>query len=344
MLLGPEAAIMMHVQYAGYPHFMTEGGWPMPNRYRADGPFMTAAYGSLQGMDGWLPFTLERDWVDMHPKWPIQTPVTMGQFPAAALIYRSGYVKEGPVVINEALSLADLYELKGGAIRQPLGLDAMRAADVPEGGEAEMASLGSLDTLAFYVGRVIQTIGESPGKSTVLKELPQLIDRQKKVVKSATGELALDYGSGLATLSAPCAQGATGFLQRAGSIELDDVTIRSGNEYGTVLVVSMDGRPLNESEEILVQVMTEERNYGWKTGTEKDEQGQEWRVIEDIGAPPIVVKKFEGTVTLRRPDAEALKVIALDHNGYKRQELAGGSDGEVIINLLDDCLYYVIQK
>jgi len=344
LLLDPESAIMMHVQYAGYPHFMTEGGWSMPNRYRADGPFMMAAYGSLQGMDGWLPFVLERDWIDMEAKWPIQTPVTLGQFPAAALIYRNGYVKEGPVAINEALGLSDLYQLKGGAISQPMGLDATRAADVPPGAEVELDSLGSMDSLAFYVGRVIQTIGERPGKSSVLKELPQLIDRDRKVVKSATGQLLLDYGGGLATLNAPCAQGATGFLKKAGKIELDDVTIESGNEYGTVLVVSMDGRPLKESGTVLVQVMTEEQNYGWKTRAEEDEKGVEWKVIEDVGGPPIVVRKFGGTVSLRRPDARTLKVLALDVNGYRRDEIPGAADGAVTINLLGDCLYYVIQK
>ena len=40
-------------------------------------------------------------------------------------------------------------------------------------------------------------------------------------------------------------------------------------------------------------------------------------------------------------DAASLKVTALDGNGYRRQDVSGGA---AAIELLPDCLYYVVTK
>ncbi|NLF40898.1 glycoside hydrolase family 5 protein, partial [bacterium] len=70
VLNAPESAIMLEMQYADYPHVATEGGWAMPNRYRSEGPLVMAAYGALQGTDGFCPFVVEHDWVNTLPMWP----------------------------------------------------------------------------------------------------------------------------------------------------------------------------------------------------------------------------------------------------------------------------------
>lgn len=346
ILKEPEQAIMMHIQCAGYPHMLTEGGWVMPNRFRAEEALLMSCYGALQGMDGYFPFVLQADWLNMEAKWPIQTPVTIGQYPAAAMIFRNGYVKEGPVAINEALALKDLYALKGGAMSQAMGQDMAHDKEIPDGGKAEVNSISGLDPMAFFVGRVVRTIGENPGKSSVLSNLGKLIDRNNKIVKSATGELILDYGKGVATVNAPCSQGAAGFLQAAGPIKLADVTIELKNEYGAVMIVSLDGKPIKESTKILVQVMTEEKNYGWETRETKTEfkkggQGEvECRQIVSIGEAPICVRKFAGSVSLNRSDAASLKVAPLDFEGYvdATKKIQTAND----IQLYDNTIYYII--
>ena len=85
--------------------------------------------------------------------------------------------------------------------------------------------------------------GGDPSKSRVL-DLGQYIREDKKSIRSITGQLTMDFGQGLCTLNAPKAQGVTGFLRKGGTIQVADVEIRSGNDYGTVLAVSMDDRPL----------------------------------------------------------------------------------------------------
>ena len=114
------------------------------------------------------------------------------------------------------------------------------------------------------------------------------------------------------------------------------MTIETPLEYGSVLLVAMDGQPVRTSKKLLLQVMSEDNNYGWSA------PGTCMRAIADAGGPPIVVKKFSGRVSLTRPDAATLRVKALDANGYEDKgcRCAGGKD----IELLPTTLYYVIEK
>ncbi len=112
-----------------------------------------------------------------------------------------------------------------------------------------------VDPLAFLVGPVEVVYGSDPSRTRVA-DLARSIDQKARVVRSNTGQLAWDYGRGLCTVNAPAAQGATGFLGRVGPVALGDVTIRSDNDYATILVVSLDGKPLARSARILIQAGT----------------------------------------------------------------------------------------
>jgi hypothetical protein len=338
VLKTPASSTVCEIEYTGHTHIVTEYNYPMPNRYRAESMLLAPAYGALQGTDAYFNFAINSaNWQAMHGKFSLYTPGLMGQFPGAALIFRQGFLKRGPVVVHETVGLKDLYDLKGTAIAQPQNLDELRKADIPAGASGEVEQLGSVDPLAYFVGRVTRTVADDPGES-IVQDLSPFIDRERKTIKSSTGELLWDYGKGLMQVTAPCAQAVTGFLAGAGKIDLGDVSVESGNEYGTVMVVSLDGQPIASSSRILVQVMTEDANYGWKTS------GDQTKTITDLGAPPIVVKELSGTISINRADAASLKVLALDGHGYRRKELPAGASGELKIDLLPDCLYYVIQN
>ena len=338
-MFGP-GSLTKELQYVGHPHIVSEYNYPMPNRFRAESLWLAATYGRLCGTDAFFHFALgQAEWERSHRKFSIYTPVTMGQFPATALLYRMGYVRAGPVVSHSAVRLDDLYQFKGTPVAEEQNLDELRKADVPPGGVMELDGPPAVDPLACYVGQVTMAIGNDPGASKTM-DLSPYLDRNAKVVRSATGELTWHWGKGLATLNASHAQGACGFLADAGTIALKDITIRSGNEYGTVLMVSMDGKPLSSSRRMLLQVMTEDRNYGWKT-VDVRMDGQTRKRITSLGSPPIVVREVAGAVSFARDDASDLRVTALDHNGYGRQDLPIGA---AKIELLPDCLYYVISK
>ncbi|MEI8197552.1 MAG: hypothetical protein WCI73_16785, partial [Phycisphaerae bacterium] len=72
LLKNPLQGMLMHKRVAGRPHIMTEGDWCLPNRFRAEEPFLEACYGSLQGMNGWCLFSVQSDWLKKYlRRWPI---------------------------------------------------------------------------------------------------------------------------------------------------------------------------------------------------------------------------------------------------------------------------------
>ena len=340
-VLNPTLSMPSEIQVAGYPYFVSETGWVMPNRFMAEGSMLMAAYGVLQGVDGLFPFVMdEATWSTTNSrKWPITVPTVMGQFPATALLYRAGYLREGPEVVRDALKLRDLYEGKPAAAADLRAIDdPARAQQVQEQTRAGAAA-EAWDALALRVGKAAIAVGDDPGESK-MSDISGYVDREAKQVGSATGELKWDYGTGCVVVDAPAAQGATGFLKAKGTIELADVTISIDNEFATVLLISLDGEPVKQSKRMLLQVMTEEKNYGWTTVAEKDEKQVEWKKIESLGSAPVVVKDFAGSVTLKRQDAGTLKITALDFNGYPEKQLASGAT----IRLEPRMMYYLLEK
>jgi hypothetical protein len=327
------------IAYNGKPSIISEINWNPPNRFRADMPLVSAAYGLLQGSDGFVFFaTGEPAWQNNLSKFAIKTPSAFGQFPAAALIFRKGLVKTADPVAHIELKLADLFALKGAPLSQPQNLDEFRKKDIPPGKAMEAETVAQLDPLSFLAGRVEFNVTEAGGKSRVV-ELSKLVDRNAKTVRSATGELSWDYGKGLVTLNSPKAQGVTGFLAKAGAALLGDATITADFEYGSVVLVPLDDQPIAKSGKLLLQVMSEDTNYGWRTEGPADGP----KVIADVGGPPLVVRKFAGTVTLSRPDAGKLRVTPLDFNGYPLKD-AKPAAGAAKIELQPAVMYYLIER
>ncbi len=335
----PERLPIQFFQIDGYPHIISEIGWPNPNRYRADATFLNSAYGSLQGADGFFFFAVGSNFISdtALSKFAVCSPVTANTFPAAALQYRRGDVTEAENVVYQILDLEELYAMKGSGASTAEALDELRKKDIPEGGEATGA-VNKLDPLSFYVGRVVRAFGTDPEKSTQ-RDLAKYIDREDRTIKSITGELSWDYGAGIIIVDTPRSQGAAGFLSKAGKIELTDVAIEVKNEFSSVMIISLDDHPLRTSRKILIQVMTQEQPYGFKTEGDK---------ITDLGSAPFGVKKIDARVSLKLEGAGKPTVTALDENGYgtKKAVMTSG-DGiktPLLIKLAEDSIYHVIQR
>lgn len=321
------------IRYDNKPSTITELNWTPPNRLRADLPLVSAAYGLLQGSDALFFFaSASPSWEGGIAKFGIRTPVIAGQYPATAYLFRKGLVKAGPVAVEANLAVSKLMNLEGAPVTAPQNLDQLRAADVP-GQPKRVEALGGIDPLTFLVGKVAVNFTPDVRPSSTLN-IGRYIDRDRKVVRSATGELTWDYGQGLVTVDSPMAQGLTGFLSK-GRLSTNAVDAQIPLEYGSVVLVALDGKPILESGKILLQVMSQESVYGFQTS------GSGKLTITDAGSAPLVVKKLRGTVSLKRPDAGALKVTALDANGYPRQVLSGGA---ARIALLEDAFYYLIER
>ena len=115
-------------------------------------------------------------------KFPVSTPVVAGTFPAAALQYRRGDVKQAEEVAHEVLPPEDLFALKGSALWNAAALDAFRAAQVPAGTRVT-GTIAQLDPLACYTGRVARAFTGKPEQSWQ-RPLTDLISREKKTIRS----------------------------------------------------------------------------------------------------------------------------------------------------------------
>lgn len=325
---------IMDVRYNNLPSTITEINWAMPNRFRADFPLLAAAYGLLQGTDGFFFFATNRPgWEDSLGKFSIASPVIVGQFPATALIYRKGLLQPGIPVADIPLKTQEILNLQGAPLTAPQNLDEFRAQDIPPGQELQSDRVSSIDPLAFLVGQVNLQFTQQGGTARQV-ELSKWIDRKAKTIRSSTDQLLWDYQRGTVTVNAPQVQGITGFLRQAGKQEFPQVRIDSEMDYGTVLLVSLDNQPLATSRRMLLQVMSEEQNFGWKTS------GTPRKTIQSVGSSAIVVRNLSGKISLLRPDAAAMKVTALDFNGYPVKQVGKASNFE----LQPATFYYLIEK
>ena len=334
-------------QVEGFPMMVTESSWVPPQGYQSEGPMLVAAYQALTGVDAYYWFaTGEEDWrqpgsangyLPSEGKWVCATPMLMGQWPAAALLYRLGYVKKGAPVVHEERTLDDLWQRRMPIIAEDAGYDPNRDKDMLS---KQSNVKNGVNPLAYLVGPVTVKYGGDPAKSTVI-DLAKYIDEAKKTIRSVTGELEMDYGRGLCTLNAPKAQGATGFLKKAGAVKLADVTIASGNDYATVLVVAMDEKPLKTSGRILVQVGTTERPTGWKTRAAKV-GGKDGEEVVDFGKAPWLIVEGDVTVTVR--NALVKSATVLDANGMPGKKLPlEGAAGSKTFKFPPDALYVVLE-
>jgi hypothetical protein len=328
---------VMDPHYGDKPSMISETTFTRPNRYRSEAPLYFAAYGALQESDCLVHFAFDGANWGVKPRfwmqqWTLATPAMLGQFPAAALIYRRGLVAPGEVVAEVRLNTQDLMALKGTPLPQDASFDELRLKDVPEGTVVHAGQ--RLDPLLHYVGRSHVTFTEEPGGVT-LKDLKPFVNRPAQTVASTTGELKLDFGTGLFVINAPRAQGASGNLRSAGKIELSSLSIASDLDLAHIIAVSLDDEPLAASRRILLQVMSEERASGF----EAEAIDATTKRITNIGHDPWQVKRLSGNVAFNRSDAAWLKVTPLDFNG--RPTLAADSAKE--IKLQPSTVYYLIE-
>lgn len=314
-LKDPGATAMRYKTVAGYPAIISEFGWVNPSPYKVEGPLFTAAYASLIGLDclQWFGGQSAIDFSHKLEKFAFRCPEMMVQNPAAALIYRLGYVKESGPVVLEAINPKTMFDsIKARKIYDLFGYDPTRGQDELDSQDSD----SEIDSLAFFAGKVQADF--SPGATDFIHpDLNRLIDRENQTVRSTTGELMTDYGTGYLRIDAPKAQGIVGYTRDAGVQKLGDITIRSENEYSALVIVPLDDQPLSQSKKVLVQAATPGNPYGYQTEEavfEKAGREIHGERIVNAGSQPWNMEKIRADVTFSRTPARA---VVLDGNGYE---------------------------
>jgi hypothetical protein len=319
----------------GLPSMISETTFTRPNRFRTEGPLLYAAYGALQGSDSIVHFALDSaDWsvkpgFFMQP-WTLMSPAMIGQFPAAALIFRRGLLDEGEMMARVSLSLADAKALKGSPLSQQASLDVLREADVDK--DARAGKSRGIDPRVHLVGRTRLDLTEKAARAEI-RDLAPFVDDKAQTITSSTRQLVWDFGRRLLRIDSPQAQGMVGNLAAAAA-SLPQVAISSDLDLGAIVVVSLDGKPLAVSGRMLLQVMTEERPSDF--AAEPLDRGR-FRITSP-GTDPWLIREPRGMVRLNRPDAARLKVTPLDANGCPRAVVGDASR----IELEPDTVYYLI--
>jgi hypothetical protein len=337
-------------QAVGHPMMVTESAWVFPCEHAAEAPFLVSIYSSLTGFDAyywfatgtdeWTPPQSANGYLPSQQKWICATPDMLGQFPAAALAFRRGYVRRGEPVVEEHRSLQAMWDGRTPIIAESAGFDPNRdAGDIAP----ESPVRSGVDPYAFFAGPVTVTYDSSEANTRVA-DLSELIRHSDDgvVVRSVTGEIVLNTAENTCTVNAPRCQGVTGHFGEQAEFALADVTITCGNDFGTVMVVPLDDRPIAASQRVLVQVGTQCRPTGWRTrpATIAPENGEpvQGRRVVNYGQAPWAVEVPEVRVTVRNP--QLTRATVLDMNGMPAGN-AGFADGT--LTFPPNAMYVVLQ-
>ena len=123
------------------------------------------------------------------------------------------------------------------------------------------------------------------------------------------------------------------------------MTIECTNEYASIVVVPLDGKPIASSGKLLVQAGTVCRPTGWVERPLRVPQGDgavEGARIIEVGKSPWQVENTRATVTIHNKAVS--KATALDPNGMPAGDVAveRSADG-VKIALPPNALYVCVQ-
>jgi hypothetical protein len=347
-LLNPRQSPLVSKRVEGYPLTMSEQIWSQYTPTSGEAPVAVASYMSLSDMNAWVWFALDgRTWrTGEFTPWPTENPAILAQFPAAALLYRRGYLAEAGTVLREARSRESLTSLDRALLTPDGGYDYFRdnPANFPT---TPVPGTSIVDPAIALVGKAVLDLEDVD--SLLLPEVFDSIDYEADVIHSMTRQLTLDASNGLLLIDAPQTQGVNGFLGRVGPIDTSDLRFELRNAFGAIVAVSLDQAPLAASARILVQAFTSDRRTGFAAERVPiDYKGQTLTGVRIInsGVSPYQVEHVDASVTLKGVAARFSRAVALDANLYER---AGGGlaatvvGDDVVLTLPNDGLYTLIE-
>ena len=291
------------------PYTLSEWASVLPNQWRLEAAPLMAFYGNcLNGWDAPIHFAIGGDGGNgfanfLKWMWPVNEASTLCQYPILSRVIRRRDVREGKLVFARNLSEAEVFSarpLKDVAVK----IDISGPFEMSSEQGVNARSLAALYAAAVGKTGVRFTKADKPDFSI---DLNPYIDVAKKEIRSESGELYWNYGTGYVTADTPRTQAAVGFLAGT-AVKLADCEIATSNRIASVLVSSWDGRVLKDSRHILIAAVGRTRN----TNMAYSRGGQ--RLIA-IGKPPVLLEGVRGTVTLKRTGK--CTVTALSPHGYK---------------------------
>ena len=311
------------------PFIITEWTQLPPNQWKAEAAPLFAFYGvGLQGWDASYHFAggrprLGAGWPDMS-SYVSETPHYFGQFPALAFAVYKGHIKEAPIAAARRVKLDDAF----------LGIDPL-SQDFTGGGYDQKELQGSLATPkeVLAIGRVTAKIADSQEHSAAA-DWSKYWDKEKRVVRSMTGELTWDYGKRVVTVHSAKTQGVIGFAG-GGEYDLPGVRIQVKTPFVSLLFTPLDDQPLIESKHILITAMARDK----QTGAEYNADGTQ---LLDAGKPPLLMEPVQATLTFKGAPIASVKVV--DIYGVPTEREVPRKDNSVTIDGRFATYYYEVSR
>jgi hypothetical protein len=278
---------------AGKPYTVSEFNHPFPNEWASEGIPILAAYGAFQDRDAIIVYTLEpkRD-----PSWKSYVgdpfdisldPVRMTQMATGALTFLRGDVRAARQTTTRTYSRDQAFESRRlGRTEQPYFTPGFPLA-LPLVHGVRIGSLDGAPTQPF--SPLDTTTMTSDTRELVWRTTPQ----QK----------------GLVTQETDRTQALIGFVKANGR-STKNLAANLDKEFASVVLSSMDARPIALSRKMLLTTGSRVTNTGLKWNPDRT------RTL-DQGGPPSLIEPVTGTITLRQLTGRVTGVsaVALDGAG-----------------------------
>ncbi|RRA49130.1 hypothetical protein [Acidipila sp. EB88] len=295
---------------AGKPYTASEVNNPFPNDYGGEGIPILAAYALLQDWDAILWYTFEPK---AEPAWkPVvgdpfdisHDPVKMPELAQGALMFLRGDVAAARTVAERSYTRAEVFDsmLLPAASERPYFTPGFPLA-LPLEHEVRVQSLDGAPTRPFV------------DASSFASTSPIVSDTQQLAWYSSPRE------TGLVTIDTPRTEGLIGFVTANGK-SVRHLSTELRNSFCTVLLSSLDGKPIAQSARMLLVA-----------GGRVENTGQTWNIagtdLTDWGVSPTLIEQVAGNLSLSSLDpAGAVMLQPLDGAGRpKGPAVAATKDG-----------------
>ena len=258
----------------GMPFVITETNSPFPQRYAGEFIPVLAAYSLLHDWDGILwfqwgngQFTASSEPANRFAQG--NDPVKFANMILTGYVFHRKDIDPARQTVVRTVSRKDALEsLRFDRSEKPFFTKGFpKLAAIQHRTQWQLAEEGQ------------QTFPSAPPLDLICSDTEQL------VWKNA------DRKKGVITINTPLTQGAIGLL--GGYTEkLGDIDILVKNEYATVILTSLDGKPIQTAERLLLLTHT----FYMSTGLDMGDDGQ---TLKDLGTHPMRILPVEGTIILK---------------------------------------------
>jgi len=274
---------------AGKPYTVSETNHPFPNEYACEGIPILAAYAALHDWDGIFLYTFEHkapaDWGQRLPShFEIQPdPVKMTNIAAGACLFLRHDVRSARDTILRSYSPDQVREsIRASSSHRPLF--------TPGFGRSIPLKHGTQITSFEKSGNTYPKVDEN------------------SPIVSDTGELNWHYGrphTGLVTVNTEKSQALIGFVGQT-QASLPNLSAKIENEFCSIVLTSLDDKPISEATQLLLVTTARTANAGMKWNEDRTS-------LEDWGSEPTVIEPVKGTITLRNLEPfSQVEVIGLN--------------------------------